>query len=353
MFARWPHLSFVFALAAAFSACSGGGVPPLAAPAGGAAPPTDNPGLQVGNYTAAFTEYNLPLGQHGPMGLTVGPDGAIWFTVNDGIDRVLGSGTITPFAAPLPIVYEGIASLDGSLWYAVKSADQTSFLVRQGTTGAPAIVGGIPHEPQDVNLAVGRDGHLWAALHSGNVGGNVVAFDGSGALRADVSIPYDAKYIAAGPDGNIYVTAFQSEFIPDSVVFQISTAGKILNRFDLPHNSFPAHITAGTDGALWIAAPGNRQILRLTTSGAVTQFQLSPAFFAPPYAITKGSDGAVWFTEGNGIGRITTSGVVTNYPLSPDAGVHDIVSCPQACISVHGRLWFTEYIADKVGKLEF
>src|SRR5262249_46106453 len=76
---------------------------------------------------------------------------------------------------------------------------------------------------------------------------------------------------------------------------------------------FPIHvpyvggITKGPDGNLWFTENTNNQIGRITTSGIVTRFPLSPS--SGPYGITAGPDGNLWFIgDANEIGRITTSG---------------------------------------------
>jgi streptogramin lyase len=64
-------------------------------------------------------------------------------------------------------------------------------------------------------------------------------------------------------------------------------------------------------------------------------------------SIAAGPDGALWFTDGSGIGRITTSGVVSTFATPSTAGPSDIVTGPD------GALWFTDgsYGATDIGRL--
>jgi virginiamycin B lyase len=106
-----------------------------------------------------------------------------------------------------------------------------------------------------------------------------------------------------------------------------------------------AGITRGPDGAVWFTEEDYATIGRITASGAITQFSSYPAY--EPAAITTGPDGALWFAEefGNLIGRITTSGVVTTYPLPCCFGVTGITSGPD------GNIWFTIAYEDEIGKM--
>ena len=47
-------------------------------------------------------EYTLPMKKSGPYGITVGPDGALWFTENAGnrIGRISTNGEITEYIVP-------------------------------------------------------------------------------------------------------------------------------------------------------------------------------------------------------------------------------------------------------------
>src|SRR5438309_4301981 len=87
-------------------------------------------------------------------------------------------------------------------------------------------------------------------------------------------------------------------------------AARRIKEFAVPgYNSYPNHITAGPDGALWFTELGGN-IGRITTEGTFTEYPV-PTPNSAPYAITSGPDGNLWFTEygANKIGRITPEGV--------------------------------------------
>src|SRR6266487_1370083 len=76
--------------------------------------------------TGTITEFTLPSGnpngvRGGPLGITAGPDGALWFTdaANNAIGRITTAGKISEFALPTPqSAPEQITSgPDGKLWF--------------------------------------------------------------------------------------------------------------------------------------------------------------------------------------------------------------------------------------------
>jgi virginiamycin B lyase len=109
-------------------------------------------------------------------------------------------------------------------------------------------------------------------------------------------------------------------------------------------------ITKGPDGALWFTTWDS--VWRSTTAGVMTEYLLpDDGIFYPQgrgvTTITAGPDGALWFTEGAAykIGRITTAGVISEYSLA--AGQR---SPQRITTGPDGALWFTEFI-DRIGRI--
>jgi virginiamycin B lyase len=55
-------------------------------------------------------------------------------------------------------------------------------------------------------------------------------------------------------------------------------------------------VTAGPDGNMWGAESQYGHVVRVTTSGTMTEYQ-TPGYEMLPTAIAAGSDGNIWFTE--------------------------------------------------------
>jgi virginiamycin B lyase len=355
---RLLSLLFLVGTAATLAACSGGGTSPVpSAPA--PQPPSNNgPSLQVGPFTATFTEFPLPAGQSGPGDITVGPDGAVWFAVNNGIDRIVGGGAITNFAPPAGTngVFGGIASAGGALLYGVDGffngdPEPEQWFVQQPPSGTSSLLSALPPDSAFQHLRTAPDrSHVWAGVNVFNITGSVISPTGG---EVDLPQNFFPNDIAFSEDGDIYVTA-AGLGPPDSVVFKIA-AGAIAHQFNLPDGSAPTGIALGPDGAFWITLTGSNSIGRLTTGGTLTQFAL-PTANSSPIQIIKGNDDALWFTEqtGNKIGRITTSGTITEYTVpTPNAKPFGLTACPLQCDNAHERIWFTENAANKVGEFVF
>ncbi|MCR1899236.1 hypothetical protein NSA47_09585 [Irregularibacter muris] len=83
-----------------------------------------------------INEYKLPMDKSGPYGITVGPNGAMWFTESRGnkIGRITSKGEITEYllptldAEPL-IIAKGI---DGALWFTEYKANKIGKISIEG-----------------------------------------------------------------------------------------------------------------------------------------------------------------------------------------------------------------------------
>jgi virginiamycin B lyase len=92
-------------------------------------------------------------------------------------------------------------------------------------------------------------------------------------------------------------------------------------------------ITAGPDNAMWFAEYQTEKIGRIDMNGfTVTEYSVAPC---NPDMITAGTDGALWFTSGCGIGRITTGGKPSIYQLGGSRIAIGLTTGPD------GAIWYT------------
>jgi virginiamycin B lyase len=198
------------------------------------------------------------------------------------------------------------------------------------------------------------------------------------------------KEIAIGPDGNLWGTDPSQ-----NKIWRYGQNGNLVTSYDPPTaGSQPTGITLGPDGNIWFTEFAGNKIGRITNDGAITEFPLMTPN-SQPNAITVGPDGDLWFTEfnGNNIGHINAQGLLFGeYPI-PSAGAYPeglaangtyvavtetgtnkialfkIVglggtfatefpiptgnAAPQQIVlGADGAFWFTEYVANKIGRLE-
>jgi streptogramin lyase len=160
-------------------------------------------------------------------GITLGPDGNLWFTANGVISKITPFGVITQFALPALSGAENITSgPDGNLWY----LDQANSKIGRMTTGGVFTIFAIP---------------------SANQGGpNCTVNCGLGVQPAQIT---------PGPDGNLWFTEQLGIGIG-----KITTSG-VITEFQVPTpGSVPFGITSGPDGNMWFTESSANKIGRVT-----------------------------------------------------------------------------------------
>lgn len=123
-------------------------------------------------------------------------------------------------------------------------------------------------------------------------------------------------------------------------VVQAASIGT-LKQFKTPTgNSFPRHITQGSDGNMWITQEQSSDgldslVARVTPQGDITEFVVCQ--FCQPNDIAQGPDGILYFTNNDVLlGRITTDGEVL-----PGVGPGLFVTGDR--LAVHGdTVWVTD-----------
>lgn len=216
--------------------------------------------------TGTITESLLPSNAAKPDQIAVGPDGAMWFTLNDFgvgsaapmIGRIpIGLGTVTEYAVPntATLPHSITTGPDGNLWFTAqgiaKGAGPTvnSGLNYIGRVNAAGAVTMFPLPPQTENQKAGFV-----------LGG-----------------------ITPGPDGNIWFTEPKS-----GQIARINPSGTV-TEFPVPtKTSAPNDITLGRDGALWFTELLGNQIGRYQPG---PDLQLSAS--APVAVLNSGFSGVV------------------------------------------------------------
>jgi streptogramin lyase len=226
-----------------------------------------------------------------PFGSVAGPDGNIWVT---------GAGQQ---AAPAPPANDKVG---------VASPGVPPSYINEAL---------LPPTADPIGIAVGRSdasGAGFPSLWVPEFGGNRIARVAPTAPNLDVKEyptlpnPNSQPYmIALGPDGNLWFTEYGNG--TGNRVGRFSPPGSYNDpllgfvEFELPAGSGPQDIAAGPDGNMWITATSRGSILRMNMAGEVTGEFDTPSRF--PNGIAPGSDGNLWFTtfDGNQVGRITTA----------------------------------------------
>ncbi|HLW03622.1 MAG TPA: hypothetical protein VKT82_33555 [Ktedonobacterales bacterium] len=294
------------------------------------------PTMQSTQPTGTITEFASPSGASSLGGITLGPDGNLWFTEASAIGRITPAGQITEFPVPTPqSVPWGITKgPDGNLWFTESFGNNVGYITPTGQAQEFSV--GFGTNP--AGITAGPDGNLWYIDNAFNRIGQMT-LDGH---VTEFPVTAGGLYeITVGSDGNFWFTAGISALIE-----RMTPAGQV-TVFHLPSTfSGPLGITTGPDGNLWFTEFDGNKIGRITPTGQITEFPI-PTPGTEPYDITMGPDGNLWFTQqgSNQIGSMTLSGQVTEFPIpTPNSVPSGITAGPG------NTIWFTE-AGGRVGRL--
>ena len=227
-----------------------------------------------------ISEFPIPTSNASPNGITLGPDGNLWFTENGGynVSRITPAGAVSEFGTASCSCYPSLPGLMG--------------------------------------ITVGGDGNLWFTEGSF---GKVGMMTAAGAYQFAVNPPSGASVpfgIVSGNDGNLWFTESGTGKLGRLTPGQFTV-------FEIPiptPNSDPRGITSGPDSAIWFVeyASTANQVGRRSFAGTFTEYPI-PTANSNPLGITSGPDGNLWFTESsdsaNKIGRLNPTGTFTEFVI--------------------------------------
>ena len=290
-----------------------------------------NPGalaqLVVPGFTATEWDYynSAIVGGREPAGVTLGPDGNLWFAQQKGTGTIVRFDPATQIATTFPTttnasgVNDVAAGSDGAIWFTENLKNRIGRITVDGTMTEYAIPTAAS-EPRGIRP--GPDGALWFAESAAGVR-KLGRIDPDTKVITEFPLPSGSHVpwdVVAGPDGAVWF----SEVGAGGAIGRMTTGGTVTDEFPVGGDLYlPMNLTAGSDGNIWFtrpAPPGS--IGRVTAGGTVTLYPV-PTVTSMPLDITPGPDGNLWFTETagtGGVGRITLGpGVETSAPTGPDA----------------------------------
>ena len=293
-------------------------------------------GLSQDRDPSLCSFFNLPAGQAG-FPITSGPDGRVWFFVRDHgalyAAKMTMSGQIDRVRLPDGSTPDAVtAGPDGALWYA-----------GDGRIGRLDTAGSVTEFPvpalRATGIAPGPDGTLWVAA-------------GTIAVRVTPQGAVSVIPLSGSSKGDVVP-------LPSLTSTVNATASRVIGALDSGGTSHG--ITAGRDGAMWIAAGSH--LARVTPAGDVTSVSL-PRSLPADGGITTAADGNIWFSAGgdrfdqagSSVGRYDPAGGgVQSFGLSGRA--LDLVRGPGSAnvwvstASDSGRLnWITRLSTEAFGR---
>jgi virginiamycin B lyase len=181
----------------------------------------------------AFTEFSLPGGATKsttptPGGIASGSDGALWFTdAREGkIWRSTTSGALTSYAIPIGTASAITTGPDAALWF-VGAYGSGGVLGRITTSGA-FLEFTIPPGPDGISLgtvASGKDGNIWFTKYDMLYSRGVITRSTLAGVMTDVPRPTyeDVDGLAPGPDGAMWFSDTNNQS-GTSIIGRMSTS---------------------------------------------------------------------------------------------------------------------------------
>lgn len=273
-----------------------------------------------------------------PTAIAVGPDGTVWFTLDNAaaIGRIRG-GRLERLTKPgRNLEPVGLAvTADGAAWFADLPAHA---LLRVDPSGAVSSVALGTPTVRVGRIAAARDGSLWfaeGAMHSIT------------RLAGGVLTRHSVRYVDAGP--------FGVSVAPDGVVWAtLQRAGRLVRiepggrveLVELPRSAAaPSDLVAHADGSVSVLAFRGNRILRWR-AGRIEEVELGHES-AGLSGLAAAPDGSLWFAMARrgALGRLAGSRIET-FPLPRGRALPFDVAVDPA-----GTVWYTD-IAGFVGRLE-
>jgi streptogramin lyase len=300
---------------------------------------------RVTEFSAGLTVANTPAE------ITTGPDGNLWFTEQGLLPRIgkldPADGAITEYAiGALNTPGDITVGPDSAIWFTQRGA--TDALVRVDPADGTMQEHTLPSGTAPTALTAGADGNLWF-IESGTDKLGRMQLDGThDKFNAGLSGSDTLNDIAAGPDGQLWVT-IEGDDDEDNRIESFSPSNPDDPCFwSAGLTGAPNKIVAASDGRLYFTITGDpASIGRVKTDGTITEYRTGLTADSRPVGIAEGGDEALWFTADASPGRIGRmdrpsydftefAGGTPGLGLLADANPAGITRGPD------GNVWFTE-----------
>jgi hypothetical protein len=325
--------------------------------------------LTNGVPPAAGEEHELATGEIW-LPMSDGPEGAPWVGGFGGVGRFDKHGNLhLHFLEKGGRILGLAAGRDGTVW-ALRSTvniEEGSELIHINGSEETRVLWMKDHYGGSVASA--PDGNLWVATNGGSCNqpgeqpcGHTLIRFGAGREMKDFAIPIseDVSDVAVGADGNVWFVVPGDESpgrrdyeVGDSVIGRMTPSGHF-SSWTVQTEGAPVRGLAAGPGGMWFSA-GASAVGRVGYGGKVKMFSKGLPADSYPDRLTRGPEGAMWFTEmtREALGRIEADGHVTQVPWGrsrPNPSDADIGG-EAIAVAPHHTLIFYRPVDDEFGRV--
>lgn len=250
-------------------------------------------------------------------GITFGPDGNLWFTLNGASTAKIASmtpnGSVKLIAKLEGEAGEILNGVDGRLWFHHAGVQGISPSGEIAPVDLSLAEGRYPRE-----IESGRDGDVWVK-YAGPSGAGALQLEASETVL-DLPLPQGARNVTAAAGGGVWFAIYDKNENPSLAL--LNSQG-YLTTFSLPSaprgNMKIDSMTLGSDGNLWFRQYWETSVDGLfgketrtvgmigsaTPKGKFTRFVVPQwKSFSESGAIISGPDGNIWYTDLDSVGRV-------------------------------------------------
>ncbi len=324
---------------------------------------TDAGANKIGRMSAtgAVTEFSVPTPNAGLTGICQGPDGKLWFLEDaaNKVGTVTTAGSFHEYAIPTP--YSGafgiVAGPDGALWFTEATAGNIGRITTSGSTVELKLV---QEYEKPFNITVGSDKNVWfTESEAYGIIGRVELHPvrDSNPIYSEISVSLGKGHPELGVSAKfpLTVTVYNlahhviEGHYPNPIHLTTSDPkGAGLSQTVLTSSTSKASVVYSgryIDATIDANADGGGNVHPAIVLPSAPKEKQLPK---PGYGLTRASDDSLWICLSDGsIANYSKSGAVKVYPATTS---FEEEGCSMVAGS-DGNVWFTDYTNDRIGKI--
>ncbi len=324
---------------------------------------TDSGANKIGRMsgTGNVTEFSVPTPSAGLTGICQGPDGKLWFLEGaaNKVGTVTMSGSFHEYAIPTPYsgAFDIVTGPDGALWFTEDAAGNIGRVTTSGNIDELKLA---QDYEKPFNITVGSDRNVWFSeseaygilgrveLHPVRDSNPIYSEIRVSLGKAHPELGVDAKFPLTVTVYNLSHHAIKGHYPNPIHLTTTDPKNAELSQTVLTSSTSKASVIySGRDINATLSANANGGA-NVQTATVLPSLQPEKKLPKPGYGLTRTSDGSLWICLSDGsIAHYSKTGSVKVYPAT---NTFEIEGCSMV-EGPDGNVWFTDYTNDRIGKI--